>query len=299
MTMEIDCRVTGKTRVICLIGNPIGHSISPQLHNSFSSLLGIDLIYIPFKVEKQNLENAIKGLKALDVVGFNVTVPFKKDVMKFLDDNSKEALLVGAVNTVKNIDGRLYGYNTDSEGFLRSFREEAGEGFKGKQVAVIGAGGAARAITVKVAKEGAKKIYIINRTLSKANDIAEVVNNNYGHIAECIGLDDNSCTGVIEKSSIIINTTSVGMYPEVENVPVENIKFNKNQVVYDVIYNPPKTRFLIEAEKAGCRVVNGLGMLFYQGLYAYEIWTGVKLTEEKIREMYRSFVQFKTSLEGF
>ncbi|MCX7921613.1 MAG: shikimate dehydrogenase [Clostridia bacterium] len=288
--MQIDNRVTGKTRLIGVMGNPIEHSISPQLHNTISKHLGIDLVYVPLKVEKSDLENAVKGLKALNFVGFNVTIPYKKEVMKFLDDNTKEALLMGAVNTVKNIDGRFYGYNTDAEGFSRSFKEETGVGFKGKKVLIIGAGGVARAISVKIALEGAKKIFIVNRTLSKAEEISELINNNVVNVAHCLYSEDDSVSSIFEESDVVINTTSAGMHPNEDVLPLEQpIKFSTNQIIYDVIYNPAKTKFLLEAEVSGCKTVNGLGMLFYQGIYAYEIWTGVKIPDEMKKELFKSF----------
>lgn len=288
--MYIDHRVLGSTKLTGIIGNPVEHSISPQLHNSISFYLGLNLIYVPFKVEKNELENAVRGLKALNIAGFNVTVPYKKDIMKFIDENSKEAILVGAVNTVKNINGRLYGYNTDAEGFARAFKEESGEGFKAKQVALIGAGGAARAIAVKIALEGAKKIYIVNRTKSKADEIAGIINNNIMNIAESCGLDEEMNAEIYKKCDIIINTTSIGMYPEVKSSPVSrNICFFSHQIIYDVIYNPQRTQFLEDCGRFGCKVINGLGMLFYQGIYAYEIWTGVKIPEEPLKDLFRSF----------
>jgi len=290
--MEIDGRITGNTRLIGVIGNPIEHSISPQLHNTINNYLGVDLVYLPFKVEKSDLESAVKGLKALNFLGFNVTIPFKKDVMKYIDENSKEALLMGAVNTVKNIDGRLYGYNTDAEGFSRSFKEEMGTGFKDKKVVMIGAGGAARAIAVKIALEGAQKLYIVNRTLENASDIAGIVNNNIKHIAEYFRSDDKVVKEVFSESDIVINTTSVGMYPDMNKSPVKRtIKLSDKQLVYDLIYNPPNTRLLKSAAKNGCKTANGIGMLFYQGIFAYEIWTGIKLPDEFLKDIYKSFVK--------
>lgn len=292
--MEIEHKIIGSTRIMGIIGNPVEHSISPQLHNTISKHLGIDAVYVPFKVEKQDLENATKGMRALNAVGFNVTVPYKKDVMKYIDENSKEALLMGAVNTVKCFEGRLFGYNTDADGFARSFKEETGVGFSGKTIAVIGAGGAARAIVVKLAMEGAKKIYIINRTVSKAVELAEIVNNNMGKIAFYCG-DRESGSEFVDfeaytDSDIIINTTSIGMHPNVDESPVpENIRLKSSQIVYDVIYNPDKTKLLKQAEENGCKCVNGLGMLFYQGITAYEIWTGVRLKEDFLTELYKNF----------
>lgn len=289
--MLIENRISGKTRLIGLIGNPVEHSVSPQLHNTISAFLDVDLVYVPFRVENSDLEDAVLGLKALNLLGFNVTIPYKKDVMKFIDDNTKEALLMGAVNTVKNIDGRLYGYNTDAEGFSRSFKESAGTGFKDKNVFIIGAGGAARAIAVKIAVEGAKSICIVNRTPEKASDIVQIINNNISKVADYFSSGDPNVRQVFKESDIVINTSSIGMYPDIECSPViKGCAFNSSQIVYDVIYNPSKTRFLAEAEKKGCKIINGLGMLFYQGIYAYEIWTGVRLPENITKELFTSFV---------
>ncbi len=289
--MLIDNRVNGNTVMMALIGNPIEHSISPQLHNTISNLIGLNAIYIPFKVEKENLEDAVKGFKALDVLGFNITVPYKKDIMKYINDNSKEALLMGAVNTVKKIDGRLYGYNTDAEGFARSFKEEARSDFKNKNIFIIGAGGAARAMAVKIAFEGAKNISIVNRTEAKAIDIADIINNNIDRIAKGYSLEFDNIKELFMQSDIIINTTSVGMYPKIDEYPLDldSFEFNSNQIVYDVIYNPAKTKFLSLAENKGCKIINGLGMLFYQGIFAYEIWIGRKLSGEVLNLVFKDF----------
>ncbi|OPZ87417.1 MAG: Shikimate dehydrogenase [Firmicutes bacterium ADurb.Bin419] len=290
--MNIDLRVTGKTRLLGLIGNPVEHSISPQLHNSLSLLNGLDLVYIPLKVEKENLEVVVKALKALDFVGFNVTIPYKRDIMKFIDDNTKEAILMGSVNTIKKIEGRLYGYNTDGEGFLRAFKEAAGMGFKGKKVVVIGAGGVARPIAVKIAMDGAEKISIVNRTTQKSVELAEVINENVAEIVQVYNSEDKTLKMAFEESDIIINTTSVGMSPDIDNSPVADADyFRSGQIVYDVVYNPAKTKLLADAESRGCKTIGGLGMLFYQGINAYEIWTGVKISEESLKGIYNSFVK--------
>ncbi|MDQ2086814.1 shikimate dehydrogenase [Herbivorax sp. ANBcel31] len=293
--MNIDDRVTGQTKLIGLIGNPVEHSISPMLHNSLSSLLGLDLVYVPLKVEKEDLHTVVKALKALDFVGFNVTIPYKKEIMKYIDDNTIEAILMGAVNTVKKIDGRLWGYNTDAEGFLRSFKEEAKTSFKGKKVVLIGAGGVARPVAVKIASEGAEKISIVNRTKEKAIDLAEVVNENVNEVVQVYNFEDKTFKMAFEESDIIINTTSVGMTPDVEETPVSGDYFNENQIVYDVIYNPVETKLLSDAKNKGCKTINGLGMLFYQGIKAYEIWTGVKLSDEDIKNIYGSFKEILDS----
>jgi len=299
--MSIIRYVTGKTKLLGVIGNPISHSISPELHNTLSSYLGIDAVYVPLKVDKERLGDAVQGLKALNFKGFNITIPYKNDVIKYVDEISTEASFIGAVNTVKIIENKLYGYNTDVEGFVNSFKEEAGTGFTNKKVAIIGAGGAARAIAIGVAYDRAKKITLINRTLSKAIQIADIIINNISPYeertddVESIQLNDSKCIDVLNQSDIIINTTSLGMYPDIDCMPVpEYVEFKSNQIVYDVIYNPVKTKLLQQAESKGCKIINGLGMLIYQGIKAYEIWMDMTVPGEIAREIFRKFQNYLT-----
>ncbi|HOJ09122.1 MAG TPA: shikimate dehydrogenase [Clostridiales bacterium] len=291
--MNIVHSVTGKTKLLGVIGNPLSHSISPQLHNTLSCCLRIDAVYVPFRVGEGYLEYAVKGLKALDVLGFNVTIPYKNDVINYIDSVSREASLIGAVNTVKNIDGRLYGYNTDAAGFVNSFKEEAGTGFKDKNVVIIGAGGAARAIATGIAFEGAGRISIINRTISRAAEIADIINKNILPVAGYYDLQDNNISEAIKQADIIINTTSLGMYPDINKLPLTiPLNFSTNQIIYDVIYNPKKTRLLQEAEKQGCKAVNGLGMLIYQGIKAYEIWMEMDIPGEIVKSLFEAFREY-------
>lgn len=288
--MILEDRISGKTKVICLIGNPVEHSMSPLLHNTVSREVGIDITYTAFKVESNELSEAVKGLKALNVIGFNVTVPYKKEIMKFLDENSKNALLVGAVNTVKIMDGRLYGYNTDADGFLRSYKDETGEGLNAKTVVILGAGGASRAVAVKAAMDGASEIHIINRTLSKALEIAEVINNNIRKCAYIHSSEKTEALDILKMADVIINCTTLGMYPDIDESPLPCGLFNNKQVVCDIVYNPTKTKLLSDAEKAGAKIMNGLGMLFYQGISAYEIWTGIKIGDDMLGELKEAFI---------
>ncbi len=294
--MDIDKRVTGKTRVFGIIGNPVEHSISPQLHNSISMYREIDAVYVPFKVDKNALGAAVSGLRALNVSGFNVTIPFKNEILAFLDEISEDALLMEAVNTVKNVDGKLLGYNTDAEGFARALKEEACIGFKGNKVVLIGAGGAARAIAVKAALDGAKSITVVNRTAEKAGEIVNIINGRIANMADCCGLNDSSVEKRLKESDIIINTTSVGMHPDTGKSPVGSAYvFSEGQVVCDIIYNPVKTRFLEDAGKRGNKVINGLGMLFFQGIKAYEIWMDISFSREETRAIYKSFEGIMTN----
>jgi len=285
--------ITGKTRLLGLIGYPVRHTISPGLHNTLSAALGQDYVYLPFEVHPTNLEKAVTGLQALGFTGFNVTIPYKEEVIKYLDRLSREAELIGAVNTVKICDRKLTGYNTDAEGFARSFAEMTGTGLKNKKMLVIGAGGTARAIAVKAALEGTSKIYIVNRTRNKSENIVNIINQYITDIAESHDLD--SIFELVPCSDVIINTTPLGMHPDVDKSPVEDsvlLKILKpSHIVYDVIYNPDKTRLLLCAEKAGCKIVNGLGMLFYQGIHAYEIWTETTIEKNILDEVYQAFLK--------
>ncbi|MGI6778180.1 MAG: shikimate dehydrogenase [Acetivibrionales bacterium] len=290
--IEMVKNVTGKTRITGIIGNPLEHTISPQIHNTISYYMGVDLVYVPFKVEDKDLGSLISGLKAANITGVNVTVPYKNLIIKLLDYISDEASLMGAVNTVKFADGKLYGYNTDGEGFSRSFKSETGTGFNGKRIAIIGAGGAARAVAVRVATEGAKEVAIVNRTISRAEQLAGIINNNIVPVATPFELSVFLNKGLIKEYEVIINTTSAGMYPNIEQDPLGNqARFLKKQIVYDVIYNPPKTRLLMAAEKEGCKSVNGLGMLLYQAAGSYEIWTGKAVPDGLIDEIYKCFLK--------
>lgn len=292
--VEIDkmmvSNITGKTKLLGVIGNPIEHSVSPLLHNTISRELGLDIIYVPFRVEPGDLENAIKGIRALNIAGFNVTIPYKRDILQLIDETDKNACLIGAVNTVKNMGGRLIGYNTDADGFARAFKEDTGSTFIDKKVALLGAGGAARALAVKIAAEGASDLFIINRTKEKADQIAQLVNREVNNIARSLVLNTENSREVFSECDIIINTIPVGMYPDVGKSPVdEKYKFRSGQIVYDAIYNPFKTLFLSKAEQNGCLAVNGLSWLFYQGVMAFEIWTGIKLDGELLKKIFLLF----------
>lgn len=288
--MQTEDIITEQSQVAALIGNPVGHSVSPQLHSLISKSTGFPLTYLPFKVDPQDLESAVKGINALGFTGFNVTIPYKCDVIKYLDGISKEARLIGAVNTVKCSREGTYGYNTDADGFAKAFQKETGSDLKGKTILIIGAGGASRAVSVKAAIDGAEKIYIVNRSIEKAASIAEIINKNVRSCAFAYGLQELEHDELSSACNVIVNTTSLGMHPNVDALPVKkDFEFNKSQIVCDIIYNPLKTRFLKLAEEYGCVTVNGLGMLFFQGIAAYEIWTGVKCDDGLLNELYNSF----------
>ncbi|HEX2946449.1 MAG TPA: shikimate dehydrogenase [Clostridia bacterium] len=296
--MQLDTRVGGKTKLTGLIGNPIEHTVSPVLHNTLFSMLGIDGIYLPVKVPPGRLEEAVCGLKASGFTGFNVTIPYKEEVLRYLDEVSEEALMLGAVNTIKISDNRLYGCNTDGDGFLRAFAEQIGEGFEGKAVCILGAGGTARTLSIKTATSGARKITVINRTPERARELSLSVNRvledkGFEKITDCAALGSREAAEAIEECDVLINTTSAGMYPKVEDSPLkDDFRFRKEQIIYDVIYNPAETKLLSQAKSSGCRTANGAGMLFYQGVRAFEIWMGMDVPDNKLRELSSEFLKY-------
>lgn len=263
--------ITPTTKPIGLIGYPLSHSLSPKLHNAIYQKYGIDCVYLAFNTEKERLEDVINGFKSLSFVGFNVTVPYKQSVLPFLDDLDKEAAIIGAVNTVKIENGKLIGYNTDGWGFIGSLKNK-GYNIGGMDVLVLGAGGSARAICVYLAKEGANTINILNRTESNAMALGAHIMKNYPHTTVKI-INNNNLDHI--KADIIINTTSVGMWPNVDESPLKGYSFLPKQLVVDIIYNPLQTKLLKDAKEDGCDTVNGLDMLVGQAVKAIEIFTGV------------------------
>ena len=294
----ISVNITGKTRIMGLIGNPVEHSISPQLHNNLCKHFDLNLAYLPFRVYSDDLFTVVEAFKALDVVGFNITIPHKVDIIKYLDNVSEEALIIGAVNTVRIKDKKLFGYNTDGQGFMRSLRD-AGMDVKGLKVVILGAGGAARAVAVKLAQEGANSIVILNRSKEKARILTELVNNRVKEVAVFDEMTKDKLIGYTQDCNIIINTTSVGMWPEIDKSPIEMAEIFENRpFVCDLIYNPIKTKFLKNAEENSCKTLSGLGMLIYQGVSAFEIWNEINVPDNITKQMINKFVDFFKGNEG-
>ena len=268
--------INGTTRVCGLIGNPVGHSISPVIHNSLAQLMDMNMVYTTFKVEKGDVVTAVNGAYALNILGLNVTVPHKQAVMESLVDIDPLAKAIGAVNK---------GYNTDILGLERELIDE-GVVLLGSRCVILGAGGAARAIAFLCAKSGAKEIYMLNRTKEKAYDIAKAVNDYFGK--ECIKPMLISEYDKLEADDyVVIQTTSVGLYPNVDDVVIDDEAFYKKvKVGVDIIYNPSETRFMKMCKNAGKPACNGLKMLLYQGVAAYELWNDVSVTKEQADKVY-------------
>lgn len=257
--------ITGKTKVVGIFGNPIEHTLSPLMQNAAFKELGLDYCYIPFLVKKEKLKDAVEAIRALNIRGVNITVPYKEAVMSYLDEVSEEAKYIGAVNTILNEQGKLKGFNTDAYGFVKSLKED-NISLKDKFILLLGAGGAAKAVAYGVLKEGAN-LFIFNRTYSRAYKIKE----SFIQIGK-IDVIEQIKPEIMEKFHIIINATSLGLKKD-DPMPLDPALLKKGQTYVDLIYI--KTPLLKEAENQGCKVIDGLGMLLWQAAKAFEIWTSI------------------------
>jgi len=267
--------ITSKTKTLGIFGYPISHTLSPAMHNAVIKALGLDMVYLPFEVKPSNLKEAINGIKSLGIIGVNITIPHKESVIRFLDDISEEARLVGAVNTIVYKDRKLVGYNTDGSGYMASLKEELGFNPKSKRIIIIGAGGAARGILAALATQKPKSITVANRTLSRAVSLIKAFKGKFRDTRfEAIDLDNNMLKMSFNSVDLLINTTSVGMkQSKALKIPLETLP--KIAIVSDIIYNPLETLLLKKAKKIGLTTHGGLGMLVHQGARSFKLWTGM------------------------
>jgi len=268
--------INGKTSVFGVIGDPIEHSLSPLMHNSAIVTMGVDAVYIPFNVKPQFLKNAISSIIALNIKGLNVTVPHKTEVMKYLDRLTDVAKAVGAVNTIINDDGALTGDNTDVYGFEMCLKKDGGLEIFPERISILGAGGAARGVAYACSmRDEVREVIVLNRTFSKAEKLVEELSHVTGKTLVPMPADKETLNRMLPPSGLVVNTTSVGMYPDISSSPVfDPDVFHDGQVICDIIYNPLKTKFLREASSRGAKTVGGLAMLAYQGARSLSLWTG-------------------------
>lgn len=280
----------GRTRVCGVMGNPVEHSMSPLMHNFYAQRTGVNLAYVPFKVENGQVGDAITGACGLNILGLNVTVPHKQRVMEFLVDIDEDARAIGAVNTLVRAEGGYKGYNTDAAGLKRAL-ESAGIRVEGENCILLGAGGAAKAAAYMLAKGGAKTIYILNRNADRARELADDINGLMGRpLASALSLEGYDAIPREIGGYLAVQSTSVGMHPNVDDVVIADRHFYELiHTGVDIVYTPARTRFMELVEEAGGQAVNGLDMLLYQGIIAYELWNPqVRVDEETIcmaREM--------------
>ena len=257
-----------------LIGYPLGYTVSPIMHNAAFESLGIGYLYLPFKVREEGLKRAIEGVRVLNIRGLNVTMPHKVAIIPLLDELDPLAEKIGAVNTIVNSGGILKGYNTDAEGFLKALLERSIEP-EGKSIVVLGAGGASHAVSLILAQRGAN-LCILNRLqgLKRAKGLAGRISKISPRKARALELNRENLNGVLAEADILVNTTSVGMSPSIDETLVPAELLRPGLIVYDIVYNPVRTKLLSEAEAAGAKTIPGLEMLLRQGALAFKLWTG-------------------------
>ncbi len=276
MTMPINSR----TRLFVLLGDPVAHSLSPQMHSAAFNQVGFNGVYVALRVT--DAAGAVAGLRSLGVAGASVTIPHKRDVIEELDEVDPTAAAIGAVNTIVNVDGRLSGHNTDGVGAVRALQKKCS--LAGKRVAVIGAGGTARAVAYTAKAQGAG-VTIVNRTAARGEALAQALGADFQALADFKGRDID----------VLINTTSVGMHPDRDAMVIDEALLNARMVVMDVVYNPLHTRLLRCARQKGCQTVDGLAMFVEQGASQFELWTGQKAPLEVMDRVAREAM---AGLEG-
>jgi len=284
--------ISGKTKIIGLIGENIENSLSPLFHNQIILKHSLNFCYLPFQVAETDLVEAIQGIRALNIRGVNITFPYKEKVIEFLDELEESARRIGAVNTIVNNKGNLSGYNTDVIGFKKSLQDKGKFVIKEKNAVVLGAGGAARGVIYTLLEEGIEEISIFNRTLEKAEKIKQDFSPFFPRSSiNIFSFEQDNIKDKIKEANLLVNATSIGMAPQVGNTPLPDEKlFHPNLLVYDLIYHPTKTFFLKQAERAGAKILNGVPMLVYQGIESLYLWTGFRLEEKEVLEIIRQII---------
>ncbi len=290
--MKLTNKINHETQIVGILGHPIKHSYSPQMHNMTFENQNLNCIYLPFDIPASNLKDALKSLITLGIKGVNVTIPHKERIIQYLDHVSEAASSVGAVNTIVNQSGQLFGYNTDVDGIIETLLPFKNDIAK-SSVTVIGAGGAARAVLYTLIRHfKVGKINIINRTEERSESLKdyflEKIHFNNIDVYELMAKEN---VEVYNSSKLIINATSIGLFPNIDDTPTDlDDSFNPNQIVFDLIYNPLKTKFLKIAESKGATIINGLKMFVVQGAKSYELWTDKTMDVDKtLNELKKQF----------
>lgn len=265
--------ISGRTAIFGIFGFPVEHTFSPRMHNAAFKKLGLDACYVPFAVHPDLLGDAVQGARSLGLKGLNITVPHKERVIRYLDELSREAQLIGAVNTIEVKNGRLIGHNTDGRGFLRALKDDAGFHSKGKKILCVGSGGAARAVGFTLALSGAGRLAFRDTDAAKADALARDIREKTGTRAESI--PEDALAAYAAEADCLINATPLGLKKS-DALPLHRAYIMKKHLVCDLVYNPPETPLLKAAKERGAKTLRGTGMLLYQGVTAFELWTGRK-----------------------
>ena len=280
--------IDGSTTIVGVFGSPIKHTASPAMHNAAFGAFEMNWAYLAFRVDPQNLRSALRGANDMGVVGINLTIPHKIMALDCIDEVDAEARKLGAVNTVSMEKGKLHGFNTDGYGFLKAIKEDFNLSIRGKQVLVLGAGGAGRGIAVKCALDGAARVIVANRTTARIEPIAQEIRGTKTEFL-ALKLAAEDIRKVIHEVDLVVNATSVGLQ-EGDSLGLGADLFSPRLHVYDTIYRPAETELLRVAESAGAKVANGLSMLLHQGAKAFEIWTKRKAPLAVMRRALRAAV---------
>jgi shikimate dehydrogenase len=274
--------ITAHTRLVGVLGHPIGHSLSPQIHNKAFAAQGVDAVYVAFDVHPEQLPSAAAGIRALGMWGANVTVPHKEAIVSLLDEVEPLAARIGAVNTIVNKDGRLFGHNTDAAGFLSALHSVKASGAQGLRCLVAGAGGAARAIVAGLSTDGAAEIWVHNRTFGRAEALCAAASG-WGS-TPCEAITDEELAERVQAAELLVNATSVGLAGAVKEsaFPVDILV--SSQVVIDVVYGPRPTALVAAAEARGATALDGREMLVMQAASSYRLWTGLEPPLEAMRK---------------
>ena len=275
--------VTVDTKLISLLGYPLKQTFAPRMFNETFKKLNMDYFYFPIEVENDKLEAVVNGIRCMNYAGFNVTKPNKIKILDYLDELDELAEKIGSVNVVVIREGRLKGYNTDGIGFVQALRDETDMDLSGNTFFIFGAGGASRALSTTLADQGAKKLYVIDKIDRASASLVNDINAKIRACAEFIAFENAPVQQLLQKSNVLVNASGVGMYPHLENTPVDKKFLFKDLLVYDITYNPLKTRLLLDAEEVGCKTMNGIGMVINQGIKGFTLMTGMPEPTEIMR----------------
>ncbi|MBI2875485.1 MAG: shikimate dehydrogenase [Candidatus Tectomicrobia bacterium] len=281
-------------KVLGILGDPIGHTLSPLMHHTAAQYHTLEMVYLPFWVKPEQLPAAVQGIRGLGIVGVNITIPHKQAVLPLVDEVTPEAQLIGALNTLHHVEGRLIGYNTDGPGFIASLREDASEEPRGKRVVLLGAGGAARGLAIHLTLEGVAELILTNRTLERAQQLTSYVQSRLKQAPiRCLPWESRELEELLPQADILINSTSVGMRPDDPPLfPYDRIR--PHQLICDIVYRPLETPLLRQARQQGARALDGLGMLIRQGALAFQIWTGREMPVGLVRQVLLEALGVKT-----
>lgn len=278
--------IRATNQVLGVIGDPVAHSFSPDMHNAAITALGVDYCYVAFHVLPDRVGEAMSGLRGLNIRGLNVTIPHKPAILEYMDRISEEALAVGAVNTVSLEDGELIGYNTDVYGLLTALREIAGIETFPAHCVVLGAGGASRAVTYALgSQDDVQKVTVLNRTVARAEALATDMEKITGKKIDVGAMDIETQSWAFADAGLVVNTTSLGMYPKVDASPLADLKaVHPELMLYDTVFNPLETQMMREFKSVGAPAFGGLDMLVFQGARSFEIWTEIKPPADVMKE---------------